>query len=211
MRERREEAGLTYTQMARRTDFSSDQLRRAATGGSVPRREVVLAYAESCDARLVEAEKLWREARYQQAQEEHPPEDRPKHTVYVRDFADLHLALLDLYRKNGSRPYRELEESSGGALKRSTVWCVLQEQIRPEFVSAFAEEWGVRGIALDQWGHAWDRAEERRTGGVSRARRQSEAYRIKGGRLGDHSGDPARHSRRSQHRGVRGTELQVAA
>jgi transcriptional regulator with XRE-family HTH domain len=131
MRERREEAGLTYTQMARRTDFSSDQLRRAATGGSVPRREVVLAYAESCDARLVEAEKLWREARYQQAQEEHPPEDRPKHTVYVRDFADLHLALLDLYRKNGSRPYRELEESSGGALKRSTVWCVLQEQIRP--------------------------------------------------------------------------------
>ncbi|MFI6494700.1 helix-turn-helix domain-containing protein [Streptomyces sp. NPDC050564] len=181
LREQRMAAGLNYTQMARRTECSADTLRRAASGRCMPRRQVVLAYAAACGARTTEAERLWRQARYQQAQTVEPLVEQPKHITYVRDFADLHLALVDLHRKSGSRSCRELEERSDGALSRSTVWRVLNEQTRrpaKPFVMAFAEVCGVRGIALQAWAHAWDRAEERRTGGASRRRREAAYYRI---------------------------------
>ena len=177
LREQRTAAGLNYTQMGRRTDCSADTLRRAASGRCMPRRQVVLAYAQACGARASEAERLWRHARYQQVQEAQPLVEQPKHIAYVRDFAELHLALVDLHRKSGSRSCRELEERSDGMLSRSTVWRVLNEQTRRptrQFVLAFADACGLRGIALQEWAQAWDRAEDRRTGGASRRRRDAD-------------------------------------
>ncbi|MFB6564074.1 hypothetical protein ACFCYH_35195 [Streptomyces sp. NPDC056400] len=82
---------------------------------------------------------------------------------YVRNFADLHAALLDLYRKDGSRPYQELEKGSRW-LPHSTVSRVIARTTRPsrEFVLAFATECGVRGQALKEWEQAFDRVEESR-------------------------------------------------
>ncbi|WP_438297688.1 helix-turn-helix domain-containing protein [Streptomyces sp. HUAS TT7] len=186
LRSRREAAGLNYTQLARRTErvrwaslpagesakCSADTLLRAASGAKgVPRRKVVLAYAAACDANLAEADRLWRQARYRQIQAAEPLKEKPKHIAYVRDFADLLLAMVDLYRKAGCRSYQDLEDLSGGDLKHSTVWRVLTEQTkRPtrDFVIHFARACGLRGIALREWAQAWERAEDRRTGGAKR-------------------------------------------
>ncbi|MGW2818252.1 helix-turn-helix domain-containing protein [Streptomyces sp. NPDC001415] len=186
LRSQREAAGLNYTQLARRTErvrwaslpaeesakCSADTLLRAASGArGVPRRKVVLAYAAACDANLAEADRLWRRARYRQIQEAEPLKEKPRHIAYVRDFADLLLAMIDQYRKAGCRSYQELEDLSGGKLSHSTVWRVLTEQTkRPtrDFVLHFARACGVRGIALREWAQAWERAEDRRTGGARR-------------------------------------------
>ncbi|WP_329112903.1 helix-turn-helix domain-containing protein [Streptomyces sp. NBC_01465] len=189
LRDRREEAGLNYTQPARRTErvrwislpqgesakCSADTLLRAASGArGVPRRKAVLAYAAACGANLAEADRLWKQARYRQAQEAEPLKEKPKHITYVRDFADLHLAMVELYRTSGCRSCQELEDLSGQRLKHSTIWRVLNEQTgRPSrsFVVEFAQACGLRGIGLRDWAQAWDRAEERRTGDTSRNRR----------------------------------------
>lgn len=186
LRSRREDAGMNYTQLARRTErvrwpalpegvsakSSADTLLRAASGAhGVPRRKAVLAYAAACDANLAEADRLWKAARCRQIQEAEPLKEKPKHITYVRDFADLHLAMVDLYRKDGARSCQELEDLSGGRLSHSTVWRVLNEQTgRPTraFVTHFALVCGLRGVALRDWEQAWDRAEDRRTGGTKR-------------------------------------------
>lgn len=178
LRGHRARAGLSYGQLAERTQHlhlpsgvcgrcSPDTLARAASGVDVPKRRVVLAYAGGCDANLAEAERLWKRARYRQSRTQNPEEPAP-HISLVRDFAELRAALLDLYRKDGSRPYQELQEVSGGALAHATVGRVIGGQTgRPtrQFVIAFAETCGVRGVALNEWGQAWERAEERRLGG----------------------------------------------
>ncbi|OEJ22865.1 hypothetical protein AR457_37115 [Streptomyces agglomeratus] len=190
LRSQRENAGMNYTQMAFRTEkvrwaslpknesakCSADTLLRAASGArGVPRRKVVLAYAGACGANLAEADRLWKAARYRQTQDAEPLKEKPKHIARVRDFADLHLALVDLYRKDGARSCQEMEELSGGRLSHSTVWRVLNEQTgRPtrDFVTHFARACGVRDVALSDWEQAWDRAEHRRTGGRKRNSRR---------------------------------------
>lgn len=194
MRGHRTKAGLSYAQLAERTRHltlptgararcSADTLARAASGLTVPKHRVVLAYAGACGADMAEAERLWKRARYRESRNRCHEEPAP-HISYVRDFAELRAALVDLYRKDGSRPYQELEEISGGALTHATVSRVISAVTgRPtrQFVIAFAKACGVRGVALNEWAQAWDRAEERRLGGHRVIRRRQAAIQAKRG------------------------------
>ncbi|WKU42623.1 helix-turn-helix domain-containing protein [Streptomyces sp. VNUA116] len=202
LRDQRTRAGLSYAQLAERTQHlalpgggqarcSADTLARAASGLVVPRHRAVLAYALACEADPAEAERLWKRARYQQSMADRRNEEPAPHVRYVRNFAELRAALVELYRKDGSRPYEELEKASGGVLAHSTVARVISGisgQPTREFVLAFAQVCGVRGaVALNDWRDAWDRAEERRSSGIPRSliRRRSSVRteQAKGGRV----------------------------
>ncbi|MDX2692164.1 helix-turn-helix domain-containing protein [Streptomyces ipomoeae] len=164
LRDHREKAKLTYKELAARSKPSASTLIRAASGEQMPRLETVRAYAVACGADPGEAERLWKRARYRAVRSDEVDAPHPR---YVRDFAALHVALVDLYQKDGARPPRELEDASEGVLAHATVERFLrQEGGRPsrEFVRAFASVCGAKGLALRDWEQAWDRAEERRLG-----------------------------------------------
>ncbi|MFD6433914.1 helix-turn-helix domain-containing protein [Streptomyces venezuelae] len=197
LREQRRHAELSYPQMSRRlhdhppepgpgqTPCSADTLARAAAGHRLPRMAVVRTYALACGADPAEAERLWKRARYHQARAERGlPE--ALHINYVRNFAELLTALQDQYCKNGARPYQELEEASAGRLSHSTIARLMTGRTgRPSrfFVITFAEVCGLRGLALEAWGQAWDRAEEQRTGQAApRPRRAATAEVPRSGR-----------------------------
>ncbi|MFD9789245.1 helix-turn-helix domain-containing protein [[Kitasatospora] papulosa] len=64
LRSGRDTAGLTYGQLAARTEYSADTLARAASGRSVPQNlTVILAYAAACGLSTKDAERLWKHAR----------------------------------------------------------------------------------------------------------------------------------------------------
>ncbi|MFE1935932.1 helix-turn-helix domain-containing protein [Streptomyces sp. NPDC059474] len=168
LRDHRGRAGLNYKELALRSGFSASTLIRAASGEQMPRLKTVRAYALACGADPDEAERLWKRARYRAARGCQEPVPRPR---YIRNFAELHAVLADLYQKDCARPYRELEAASGGVLAHATVGRFLrQEGGRPtrQFVQAFALVCGAKGMALREWEQAWDRAEEQRMGGTLR-------------------------------------------
>ncbi|GAA3776608.1 multiprotein-bridging factor 1 family protein [Streptomyces phyllanthi] len=177
LRAGREAAGLTYEQLAARTEFSADTLARAASGRSVPRNlDVVLAYARACDLSVKEAEKYWKLARRDEARAVGVLSGHRGgvHISVVKDFADLHSAIVDLYQNGGSPPLRSLDARIGGLgrLPHSTAGRVLKGRSTPSrlFVLAFAEVFGVRKSDLPEWGKAWDRADRDRRSARSRLR-----------------------------------------
>ncbi|MET7906170.1 helix-turn-helix transcriptional regulator [Streptomyces sp. NPDC005355] len=192
LRDRREEAGLSYTELATRTadlaragavptGCSADTLARAASGVVIPRLRTILAYAAACGANRREGERLWKRARYQQSLAARKKAEPVPHVRYARDFFELREALVDLYEKDGSRPYEELERDSGGVLAHATVGRLIRGKTgRPtrQFVIAFAGACGMKGVALSEWGQAWDRAEERRLGGSRAIRQQPAVVRV---------------------------------
>ncbi|MFI1726410.1 helix-turn-helix domain-containing protein [Streptomyces sp. NPDC020489] len=166
LRAGRTEAGLTYDQLATRTEFSADTLARAASGRSVPQNlAVVTAYARACNRSAKEAERLWKQARRDEARTQGVISGHRGgvHISVVKDFADLHSAIVDLYRDDGSPPLRSLDARLGnvGRLPHSTVARVLKGSSTPSrtFVSAFAEACNVRKADLAEWTKAWDRAD----------------------------------------------------
>lgn len=177
LRRHRAGAGLSYNQLAENTRFlprhgraspqcSPDTLARAASGLVVPTRRVCVSYAQACGGKASEAVRLWKHARYRESRNQRHEEPAP-HITYVRDFAELRAAMLELYRKDGARPYEELERESGGLLAHATVGRVISGRTgRPtrQFVFAFAIVCGARGVTLKEWQRAWDRAEQRRLG-----------------------------------------------
>ncbi|MFD3484992.1 helix-turn-helix domain-containing protein [Streptomyces sp. NPDC058665] len=176
LRDQRARAGLTYSQLAARSEFSASTLIRAASGEQVPKLQVVLAYAEGCGADPDDAERLWKRARYRAARGD--DDGHVPHPCYVRDIRALHAALVDLYRKDGARTYEELENASDGVLAHATIWRFLHQKCRRpsrEFVLAFAQACGEKGRSLREWGQAWDRSEEQRLnpGGVGARRRSN--------------------------------------
>ncbi|MFC8350986.1 helix-turn-helix domain-containing protein [Streptomyces sp. NPDC057280] len=166
LRAGRTEAGLTYDQLATRTKFSADTLARAASGRSVPQNlAVVTAYALACNRSPKEAERLWKQARRDEARAQSVLSGHRGgvHISVVKDFADLHSAIVDLYRDDGSPPLRSLDARVGnvGRLPHSTVARVLKGSSTPSrtFVAAFAEACNVRKADLPEWTKAWDRAD----------------------------------------------------
>ncbi len=175
LRAGREAAGLTYEQLAVGTPFSADTLARAASGSSVPRNlRVVLAYAFTCGLSEAEAERLWKLARRDEARAAGvlSGQRAGRHISVVKDFAELHSAIVELYQSAGSPAVRSLDERIGGhgRLPHSTVSRVLNGQSRPNrpFVLAFAEAVNVRRSELPEWGKAWDRADRDRRSTRSR-------------------------------------------
>ncbi|MFJ4681800.1 helix-turn-helix transcriptional regulator [Streptomyces sp. NPDC091377] len=177
LRRGRDRAGLTYQQLAARTDYSADTLARAASGRSVPQNlGVVTAYAKGCDLSVKEAERLWKQARRDEARAQGVLSGRRGgvHIRVVKDFADLHSAIVDLYVDDGSPALRDLEARAGGVgrLPRSTVSRVLNGHSTPSrtFVAAFAAACEVRRADLPEWTKAWDRADADRRSTRARSR-----------------------------------------
>ncbi|WP_369211120.1 helix-turn-helix domain-containing protein [Streptomyces flavofungini] len=169
LRSQRTQAGLSYKQLAARSGCSASTLIRAASGAHMPKLKVVQGYAAACGASLREAERLWKRARYRAVRSGEDPAPHPR---YVRSFADLHVALVDHYQKDGARPYAELETASGNVLAHATVGRFFRQKGgRPtrDFVVALARTCGARGKALQDWEQAWDRAEEQRLGGAAKS------------------------------------------
>ncbi|MDG5801300.1 helix-turn-helix domain-containing protein [Streptomyces ossamyceticus] len=182
LRAGREAAGLSYTELAARTDFSADTLARAASGRSVPRNlKVVLAYASACGLSVKEAEKYWKLARRDEAQALMVLSGRRGgvHISLVKDFADLHSAMLELYQNAGCPPLRSLDARIGGLgrLPHSTAGRVLKGRSKPSrpFVQAFAEALSMRRSDLPEWGKAWDRADRARRSTRTRLRYTGQA------------------------------------
>ncbi|MEU6102760.1 helix-turn-helix domain-containing protein [Streptomyces flaveolus] len=185
LRSGRADASLTYTQLASRTEFSADTLARAASGRSVPQNPaVVLAYAAACGLSTKEAERLWKQARRDEARAQGVVSGHRSgvHISVVKDFADLHSALVDLHHDDGRPPLRSLDARVGGVgrLPLSTVGRVLKGSSTPSrtFVAAFAEACNVRRSELPEWTKAWDRADADRRSSRLRSRRPDTAQRL---------------------------------
>lgn len=191
LRSGREDAGLTYEQLAARTAFSPDTLARAASGSSVPRNvKVVLAYAAACGLPETEAERFWKLARRDEARAAGALNGQRggPHISVVKDFAGLHSVIVEQYQNAGSPPLRTLDDRIGGhgRLPHSTVSRVLKGKSRPSrsFIVAFAEAVNVRPSELAEWGKAWDRADRDRRS--TRSRRASRVNNDVQGRLTKH-------------------------
>ncbi|WP_330455488.1 hypothetical protein OIB37_35780 [Streptomyces sp. NBC_00820] len=185
LREGRAAAALTYEQLASRTEFSADTLARAASGRSVPQNPaVVLAYAAACERSTKEAERLWKHARRDEARAQGVVGGHRSgvHISVVKDFADLHSALVDLHHDDGRPPLRSLDARVGGVgrLPHSTVGRVLKGSSTPSrtFVAAFAEACNVRRSELPEWTKAWDRADADRRSSRLRSRRPDTTQRL---------------------------------
>ncbi|MFI2620514.1 helix-turn-helix domain-containing protein [Streptomyces sp. NPDC018584] len=181
LRNGRAATALTYEQLASRTKFSADTLARAASGRSVPQNpDVVLAYAEACGLSRKEAERLWKHARRDEARAQGVVSGHRSgvHISVVKDFADLHSALVDLHHDDGRPPLRSLDRRVGGLgrLPHSTVGRVLKGSSTPSrlFVAAFAEACNVRKSELPEWTKAWDRADADRRSSRLRSRKPSQ-------------------------------------
>ncbi|WP_391858698.1 helix-turn-helix domain-containing protein [Streptomyces rugosispiralis] len=160
----REKAGYTYEQLSRHTSCSDDTLRRAASGKTLPRWDVVREFAVACGADASEAERLWVKARGSVfGPSVGSMASKAVHIDYVQNYVQLHAALVGIYKKGGCRSYRDLDDRLGGhgRLPLATVGRVLNLKGRPQrnFVISFAEACGVRASELQSWGFAWDRAE----------------------------------------------------
>ncbi|MFF1519731.1 helix-turn-helix domain-containing protein [Streptomyces sp. NPDC058305] len=178
LRSGREATGLSYTQLAEHCEFSADTLARAASGRGVPRRPVVMAFARVCGLDELEAERLWKQARRDEAQIRDALAGRQSSMdiSVVKNFAHLHSALLELYRNEGKPALRELNDRVGGQgrLPPSTTSRVLKGTSKPSrpFVLAFAQACGVRESVLPEWQHAWERAHVERRQALDRFRRR---------------------------------------
>ncbi|MEV6750673.1 helix-turn-helix transcriptional regulator [Streptomyces sp. NPDC051080] len=164
LRNQRALTGQSYRALAVRAGCHATTLQRAASGKSVPKLQTVLTYARVCDAPPEQARRLWREARYEHTRELRGGRGLPApKPVYVRDFADMAAALLNLYEKAGSPSLRTMEERAGryGMLPRTTVHRILRRQTMPHDVRqfrAFLKACEVPGTDWTEWEAAWSRA-----------------------------------------------------
>ncbi|MFV8133187.1 helix-turn-helix domain-containing protein [Streptomyces syringium] len=166
LRKTRNEAGLTYAELAARTRHtcSATTLQRAASGERIPRLEVVEAYVLACGLPSAErARRLWRHARSYEHGANYTNAPRPR---LVESAADLRAALRATYYKAGAMPLREMERRAGlGRLPRTTVRRMLdgttmldQEQLR-----SFLTVCDIPERDHQDWSDAWTRVWKRNT------------------------------------------------
>ncbi|MFE0449098.1 helix-turn-helix domain-containing protein [Streptomyces fungicidicus] len=168
LRAMRQDAGLTYRQLAERTHYSAAQLKRAASGERLPTYELVLSYARGCCVPWVrktewdrmQATNLYEEAF--QAVRRNRIEARASTVLpkpeYVRDQADLSGAMRDAWSHAGRLPSREMEARSAGQLPHSTAHAICKGRCIPrdfrQFVT-FLHACEISGTALGPWFRAW--------------------------------------------------------
>jgi transcriptional regulator with XRE-family HTH domain len=164
LRQMRERTGLGYRALAVRAGCHATTLQRTASGETVPRLQTVLNYARACDASPEEARLLWKQARYEETRlaraGRSQPAPRPQ---FIRDFAELGAALVELYEKVGSPPLRLMEQRAGGygALPRSTAHRIVNKQAKPHDIRQFQAY--LRACEVPErewpgWEAAWTRA-----------------------------------------------------
>jgi transcriptional regulator with XRE-family HTH domain len=168
LRSQRQTSGLTYAQLAAVTGTSASSLSRATKGERLPSLAVVEAFAIGCGTDKRKAVTLWRKARYSTIQRTDPKSDQaPLMPQYIHNFAQLHVAMVELYRRAGSPPLRWLESTPAGQhgrLPRSSVSRVLRGQAIPrkELLVAFVQACATSGrVDTDVWAAAWEQASQK--------------------------------------------------
>ncbi|MEU1287909.1 helix-turn-helix transcriptional regulator [Kitasatospora sp. NPDC005856] len=173
LRQQREQAGLTYRQLAARTNYHPTTLQRAAGGRSVPSWKVVEAVVRECGGDLKTARRKWIQANYW-AHVPRPSGSRrlraPRRVdpEQVDSFADLRRAMHEMRRKADWPSLRELDRRArdrGGRLPSSTLALVLKGEapLRKPVFLAYMEVCGVREARRALWAAAWDRTNNART------------------------------------------------
>ncbi|WP_030062463.1 helix-turn-helix domain-containing protein [Streptomyces novaecaesareae] len=172
LREQREQTGLTYRQLADRTNYHATTLQRAASGRSVPSWKVVEAVTRECGGDLKTARRKWSQANYWA----HVP--RPSGTRRLRaprrvdpeqvdSFADLRRAMHEMRRKADWPSLKELDRRArarGRRLPSSTLALVLKGEAplhKPVFLT-YMEACDVREVRRTLWAAAWDRTNNAR-------------------------------------------------
>ncbi|MFC8360824.1 helix-turn-helix domain-containing protein [Streptomyces griseorubiginosus] len=165
LRKGRSRKGLTYAELAQRASaYSAATLRRAASGRSVPGRQVARAYAIACGLDADETDRLWLEARRAERSEQPGTQHRsvPKPRM-MRDLADLGAGLADVHERGGAPSRREMERRARAArtpLSSSAAQRILTRQQIPssrEQLVAFLHACDVPEKDHAEWLQAWAR------------------------------------------------------
>ncbi len=141
LRNLRNTARLTNRELADRTGLHATTLQRAASGRSVPRRQVVCAYARACGDETDHIETLWKAARRHECrtrQSDGAVSAAPLPEL-VLDVADLSAALVALWESSGAPPLRMMEARAGafGVLSRSTAHRIISRRTVPRSATQF--------------------------------------------------------------------------
>lgn len=163
----RQQRQLPYSQLAERTHFHRTTLQRAANGKDLPSLDVVLAYAEACQADTNRARTLWRRAVYwHHVPSRHDTVKAPPAKIlpeFVETFGALHKAMLEMRRQAGWPSLRRIQEraqENGDKLPASTLSLILRTRAalhKPQFV-AYMQACDVKPADQLRWEAAWDRA-----------------------------------------------------
>ena len=175
-------AGLSYQEMAEKTQLPKATLQRAADGKTLPGLKTVKAYATACDRdpdtalrwrrRAAKARRRTRGTVSRSRPAFRPDSrltSRPGRAVppsQVMTFDDLVDALGCLRRAAGTPTLKELAERDG-LLPPSTTSDLLRRKTRKprrEVVLAFAKACGEADADLREWEKAWSRARRAPTG-----------------------------------------------
>ncbi|WP_424921474.1 helix-turn-helix domain-containing protein [Streptomyces sp. wa1] len=164
LRRQRERAGISYRELARRTKYSEDTLRRAASGKVVPTLRVVRTFADACGADPRKAERLRTEAHARHGRSKRTELKTPLLNIeYLNTFHELRRCMIDAYERAGSPSYRELAANPDihGPLSRSSLSRFFWNKSNPSraFTLAFARSCGQSQI--EPWARAWERCSER--------------------------------------------------
>ena len=168
LREQRQRAGLSFTELSKSTGLSPRTLSRASSGRALPTLPVVERYAAGCRADAARARKLWKSARLGAASRDgvhHEADGDTLRPEYIVNFAQLRAAMIELRALAGDPTLRELEERAGsGMLPRSTVNLILRGRGRPrrDVLRAFVGACGVRESQVPAWDQAWLRAQSQK-------------------------------------------------
>ncbi|MFD7731271.1 helix-turn-helix domain-containing protein [Kitasatospora phosalacinea] len=180
LRAQRRDCGLTYAAMAKKSNYTSTALSRAASGSSVPTWNLTEAYATICGADLRTARSLWRTARLaehrirQDAKGDASGQDiaaklydvlatQPR---LISDYVNLRRAMIGLRARRGQLSLAQLQklagraDSGGWCLPASSLGAILRGEAAPDLrhVLAFVHALGD-GRREAEWAAAWNRAE----------------------------------------------------
>jgi hypothetical protein len=138
LRKLREENGNpTYREMAQRAHYSASTLARAASGSSLPGRDLTLAYVRACGGDEAEWARRWDDAAAQLGEDIQPAEDRPD------DAAEPGHAGPG----RPSPPARGPVHAAGRSLRLAPAW-LRRAPRRPAVISGFGIVAAVAGLAI---------------------------------------------------------------
>ncbi|MFD9604782.1 helix-turn-helix domain-containing protein [Streptomyces sp. NPDC059970] len=159
LRELRHNAGLTYDELAAKTGLSPATLKRACSGTTTPKEEVVVKIAEACDATKVNGAKAqWRRARSTERglYDKHVGHTRP---LLFRTPAELAAGLANLYEVAGAPPLRVLHDHGKEWLACSSAALITKGKMLPSNegqLIAYLKGCGVSPAKQQEWVVAWN-------------------------------------------------------
>jgi transcriptional regulator with XRE-family HTH domain len=172
LRELKKTSGKSYRGMSKDSGYTVSTLAAAVRDDSLPSADVMLAFVRSCGGDEREWQAEWEKVRPRgrSRRRASPHADTPKLTAIadpasVATPADLTAALNRLWTASGRMSLRQLEISSGGTLRRTTVHDVLTgTRIKP----AWATVWELVKVFYGYsekpdkpaWASAWRKARD---------------------------------------------------